>query len=78
MSICRSAHWPLVAAWRLLTERYHLERQRFDLAGCRASRHRADRADPRSLLRTGMGWISPRLLGSIGLAVAALAGAGAG
>jgi EmrB/QacA subfamily drug resistance transporter len=65
----------LLAAWRLLTERYHVERQRFDLAGA-------------ALLATGLaaltlglsfgqewGWASLRFLGSMGIAVTALAGA---
>jgi EmrB/QacA subfamily drug resistance transporter len=65
----------LLAAWRLLTERYHLERQRFDLPGA-------------ALLATGLaaltlglsfgqewGWGSLRFLGSMGIAMAALAGA---
>jgi len=65
----------LLAAWRLLTERYHLEWQRFDLPGA-------------ALLATGLaaltlglsfgqewGWGSLRFLGSMGIAVAALAGA---
>jgi EmrB/QacA subfamily drug resistance transporter len=65
----------LLAAWRLLTERYHLERQRFDLPGA-------------ALLATGLaaltlglsfgqewGWASLRFLGSMGIAVTALAGA---
>ena len=65
----------LLAAWRLLTERYHLEWQRFDLPGA-------------ALLATGLaaltlglsfgqewGWGSLRFLGSMGIAVTALAGA---
>src|SRR5438128_9394799 len=65
----------LLAAWRLLTERYHLERQRFDLPGA-------------ALLATGLAaltlglsfgqewsWVSLRFLGSMGIAMAALAGA---
>jgi len=64
-----------LAAWRLLTERSHLQQQRFDLPGA-------------ALLATGLaaltlglsfgqewGWGSLRFLGSMGIAVAALAGA---
>jgi EmrB/QacA subfamily drug resistance transporter len=65
----------LLAAWRLLTERYHLQRQRFDLPGA-------------ALLATGLaaltlglsfgqewGWGSLRFLSSMGIAMAALAAA---
>jgi EmrB/QacA subfamily drug resistance transporter len=64
-----------LAASRLLTERYHLERQQFDLPGA-------------TLIATGLaaltlglsfgqewGWNSLRFLGSMAIAVAALAGA---
>ena len=63
----------LLAAWRLLTERYRLEQQRFDLQGA-------------ALLATGLaaltlglsfgqewGWGSLRFVGSMGIAAAALA-----
>src|SRR2546421_8720011 len=63
----------LLAAWCLLTERYHLEPQSFDMPGA-------------ALLATGLaaltlglsfgqewGWSSLRFLGSIGISVAALA-----
>jgi EmrB/QacA subfamily drug resistance transporter len=65
----------LLAAWRLLTEHYHLEPRRFDLPGA-------------ALLATGLaaltlglsfgqewGWGSLRFLGSMGIAMVALAGA---
>jgi EmrB/QacA subfamily drug resistance transporter len=65
----------LLAAWRLLTERCHLERQRFDVPGA-------------ALLATGLaaltlglsfgqewGWTSVRFLASMAVAVAALGGA---
>jgi EmrB/QacA subfamily drug resistance transporter len=64
-----------LAAWYLLTERYHLQQQRFDLPGA-------------ALLATGLaaltlglsfgqewGWGSLRFLGSMGIATAALTGA---
>src|SRR6266480_5538252 len=59
----------LLAASCLLTERYHLERQRFDLPGAALLATGAGRADPRSLLRAGMGLelaAVPRLDGDCG------------
>ena len=65
----------LVAAWRLLTERSHLERQHFDLPGAVLL------AAALAALTLGLsfgqewGWGSLRFLASIVIAVAALAGA---
>jgi len=65
----------ILAAWRLLTERPHLERQQFDLPGA------ALLAIGLAALTLGLsfgqewGWASLRLLASIVIALAALAGA---
>src|SRR5436853_5864935 len=64
----------LLAAWRLLTERYHLERQRFDVPGA------ALLAIGLAALTLGLsfgqewGWDSLRFLGAMGIGGAAGAG----
>jgi len=65
----------MLAAWRLLTERSHLERQHFDLSGA------ALLAVGLAALTLGLsfgqewGWGSPRFVGTMVIAVAALASA---